>query len=241
VLARELVVQAGIGSDDLVVEIGAGSGALTRPLSERAGRVIAVERDPVLIDHLRSRIGRASNVDVVRANALRVELPEDPFRVFGNLPFSFGTRILRRLLDDVASPLVRLDALVQFEMARKRAAIAPSTLASLAWLPWWELTVVRRVPRSAFRPVPSVDAGMLVVRRRQPALLPASRRPAFVRALARGFATNRPLRRTFSDREALAWSRLADERGIDRDAGAADLDVFDWVALFGRLDARAGR
>jgi 23S rRNA (adenine-N6)-dimethyltransferase len=235
-------VQADVRASDLVVEIGAGSGALTRPLAETARRVIAVERDPRLADHLRARSGWGANVEVVQANALRVQLPDEPFRVFGNLPFSFGTRILRRLLDDVASPLGRVDALVQFEMARKRAAIAPSTLVSLGWLPWWEFAVTRRLPRSAFRPVPSVDAGMLAIRRREPALLPAHRRRAFVRLLARGSAApDRSLRATFFAARPRDWERLRDERGLDRDVRPAELDVFDWIALFGSTQGERAR
>src|SRR5206468_1398056 len=188
-LARERVDQADSGSDDLVVEIGVGSGALTRSLVQRARRVVAVERDPKLVEHLRSRRDLRSRVEIVEANALHVDLPDEPFRVFGNLPFSFGTRILRRLLDEVSSPLVRLDALVQLEMARKRSSITPSTLVTLGWLPWWELALVRRAPRSAFPPVPSVDAGVFVARRRHRPLLPDRRRPALLRALDRAFAS----------------------------------------------------
>jgi 23S rRNA (adenine-N6)-dimethyltransferase len=194
--------------------------------------MLAVERDPELVDHLSAVFASTSNVEIVRGNALRVGLPREPFRVFGNLPFSFGTRIMRRLLDDVASPLERVDAIVQFEAARKRAAISPSTLVSLGWLPWWELTLVRRIPRTAFRPVPGVDAGMLVIRRRERPLLPAHRRPMFVHLLTRAFASpDRPVRRglTVDDRR---WSRFADRRGLAPEVRPSDLDVFDWVALF---------
>jgi 23S rRNA (adenine-N6)-dimethyltransferase len=233
VLADELVRQADIRWDDVVMEVGAGTGALTRPLAERARRVIAVERDPSLVRHLRSRSDLGETVEIVESNALHVELPEEPFRVFGNLPFSFGTRILRRLLDDVGSPLVRVDALVQLEMARKRAAISPSTLVSLGWLPWWEFAVVRRVPRSAFRPIPGVDAAMLVITRRTPELLARELRPAFVRLLARSFrSSDRPIRRTLFRRNDAAWRRLAAQRGLTIDARPSELDVFDWVDLF---------
>jgi 23S rRNA (adenine-N6)-dimethyltransferase len=233
VLADELVRQADIRSEDVVVEIGAGTGALTRPLAERARRVIAVERDPLLARDLRSRSDLGPSVEVVEANALHVDLPREPFRVFGNLPFSFGTRILRRLLDDVGSSLVRVDALVQLEMAQKRAAIWPSTLVSLGWLPWWEFAAVRRVPRSAFRPVPGVDAAMLAITRRTPELLPPQQRSAFVRSVAQSFgSSDRPVRRTLFQRNDAVWTRLAARRGLAIDARPSELDVFDWVALY---------
>ncbi len=233
-LAAELVDQACVGARDLVVEIGAGTGRLTAPLADRAGHVVAVELDPVCVSHLRSALGGRRNVEVVHANALAVPLPHAPFRVFGNLPFSFGTRIMRRLLDDPASALQGLDALVQLDMARKRAAVWPNTLVSLGWQPWWELSVVRRIPRRAFDPVPGVDAGMLRVRRRADPLLSPAGRPAFVRFLGSGFArADRPVGVTFrSAVPAATWRRLARDRGLPPDARAAELDVFDWVALF---------
>lgn len=233
-LAAELVDQAGVGAHDLVVEIGAGAGRLTAPLADRAHHVIAIELDRGCVEHLRAAFAGRANVEIVHANALAAPLPPAPYRVFGNLPFSFGTRILRRLLDEPASALEGLDALVQVDVARKRAAVWPNTLVSLGWQPWWELSFVRRIPRRAFDPVPGVDAGVLRVRRRDEPLLPPASRAAFMRFVGSGFArSDRPVGGAFrSDVPAAVWRRLAQERGLPADARAPELDVFDWVALF---------
>jgi 23S rRNA (adenine-N6)-dimethyltransferase len=61
---------------------------------------------------------------------------------------------------------------VQWEVARKRAATPPSTALSTAWAPWWTFELGRRIPARAFRPVPRVDAAMLHVARRHPPILP---------------------------------------------------------------------
>jgi 23S rRNA (adenine-N6)-dimethyltransferase len=236
-LATELVEQTGISARDLVVEIGAGSGRLTVPLAERAGRLIAVERDPVWADRLRSSFSKDAHVAIVRANALHVALPRDPYRVVGNLPFAFGSRILARFLDDVGSPLQRLDALLQYEFARKRAQIHPNTLVSLGWQPWWELRLVRHVPRTGFEPLPSVDAGMLCVTRREPHLLPISARSRYMRLIAKGFsASAKPLRLTLrSSMSPRNWAGFVRQRGVAADVAPTELDVFDWVALLERV------
>ncbi|HTG48385.1 MAG TPA: rRNA adenine dimethyltransferase family protein [Actinomycetota bacterium] len=233
-LAAELVRETGVGAHDLVVEIGAGSGALTLPLSGCARRVIAVELDPRCVAHLRTAFAGAGAVEVIQANALAVPLPREPYRVVGNLPFSSGTRILRRLLDDPAGDLVALDAILQFEAARKRGSVWPGTLATLGWRPWWDSALVRRIPRGAFAPAPAVDAGVLRVRRRPAPLLPPARRPAFVRMLAAAFALpHRPVGAAVrSAVTPAAWRRLAAERGFAVDARPPDLDVSDWVAVF---------
>jgi 23S rRNA (adenine-N6)-dimethyltransferase len=95
------------------------------------------------------------------------------------VPFGVTTEIFRRLFDDPRVPLERADLIVQWEVARKRAESPPSTLLSTAWAPWWEFELVERIPARAFRPVPRVDAGVLRVTRRRPALLPESLAPHF--------------------------------------------------------------
>ena len=233
-VAAELVRDAGISSTDHIWEIGAGSGRLTAPLAERTGHVVAVERDSILAQGLRRRFAGSRVVEVVEGDALRVPMPSRPFRAFGNIPFAVTTPILRRLLDDPATPLIRADVLIQLEAARKRSAVWPSTLLTLGWAPWWEFALARRIGRLGFEPPPSVDGGLLVVTRREPALLPPTARADYVRLVRRAFERGSwPVRRSLKDvLPPLAWKRLARERGLEVDATPRDLDVFDWVAVW---------
>jgi 23S rRNA (adenine-N6)-dimethyltransferase len=230
-LATELIEQIGISRHDLVVEIGAGTGALTRPLLAHAGRVDAIELDEACATHLRHSMGGDPRLRVVCANALRAPLPIEPYRVVGNLPFGSGTRILRRLLDDPTTALVRADVLIQYEAARKRALAAPGSLATLRWAPWWSFQLLRRVHRTAFGPPPSVDAGLLSIERRATPLLRPDDRRAYLGVLVLGFArADRPLRHTLP-LPPRAWSAFVTARGLPRDARAPELDVRDWIAL----------
>src|SRR5262249_36216445 len=186
-LADLLVAEADFRPGELVVEIGAGVGAITSALAHREIEIVAVEVDPVWAQRLRDRVRGAGRrgVRVVNADFLSCPLPTRPFRVIGSLPFGGTTDILRRLLDDPGVPLKRADIVVQWEVARKRAAVPPTTLLSSVWAPWWEFRVGRRTPATEFRPIPHVDAGMLVVTRRDHPLLPpamAASWAGFVRA-----------------------------------------------------------
>jgi 23S rRNA (adenine-N6)-dimethyltransferase len=173
--AERLVDSAAFAAGDLVVEIGAGRGALTYALARRGVQVVALEKDAHWAESLRREVARrglGDGVRVVRCDALEYRMPRQPYRVIGSLPFGATTAILRHLLDEPASCLVRADLIVQWEVARKRAVMPPATLLSTTWAPWWSFEVVRRIPAAAFRPVPSVDAAVLCVTRRDPPLLP---------------------------------------------------------------------
>jgi len=180
-VADELVAQAAFDAGDLVVEIGAGRGACTFALARRGVRVIALEKDPHWADLLRREVVRlgAEGISVVCCDVLRYRMPRRPFRALGSLPFGITTAILRHLLDDPGSGLQRADLVVQWEVARKRAAMPPTTMLSTTWVPWWTFGVGRRISAGAFRPVPAVDAAVLRVTRRTPPLLPAHMAPAY--------------------------------------------------------------
>jgi len=126
-----------------------------------------------------------ARVQVMEADILSLPLPTRPFRAIGSLPFGQTTSILRHLLDNPTVPLERADVVVQWEVARKRAAVPPSTMLSTTWAPWWEFRLGPRIPATGFRPIPRVDAGVLVITRRSRPLLPvamARRYADFVRA-----------------------------------------------------------
>ena len=118
-------------------------------------------------------------IRVVCCDAREYRMPRRPFHAFGSLPFGATTSILRHLLDDPSSGLVRADLIVQLAVARKRSATPPATLLSTMWAPWWSFEMGRRIPAGAFRPVPSVDAAVLRVSRRVPPLLPPRMATAF--------------------------------------------------------------
>jgi 23S rRNA (adenine-N6)-dimethyltransferase len=239
-MAAEVVAGAAIARSDLVVEIGAGTGRLTAPLADAAGRVVAIELDPHLADGLRRRFARDARVSVIEGDALLVPLPAEPHRVVGNVPFHITTALLRRLLDDPGSACLAADLIVQAGLARKRCAMRPCTMLSLSWLPWWRLSIERVLPAGSFVPRPSVDAAALAVRRREPALLPAGCAPAYRALLRRAFNhADAPLRSTTMPRAA-AWKRFARDRGLPYDARPRQLDVWDWVALFGVQSMDAG-
>jgi 23S rRNA (adenine-N6)-dimethyltransferase len=116
------VAWAGIHHGDLVVDLGAGTGALTAALVDAGARVIAIELHPARADALRDRF-RGAPVTVVRTDVGRARLPRRPFRVVANPPWSLAETVRASLL---RSPhLVRADLVLPRWLVRRWAECYP--------------------------------------------------------------------------------------------------------------------
>ena len=166
-VAKSLVDAARVGEGDLVLDLGAGDGIITRRLAETGARVIAFELHPERAATLR-RWAAESHVKVVRADVRDLRLPSRPFRVVANPPFDGISAILVRLTSG-SSRLQRADLVVprsvalvwQRRLARPRSA--------------WLVTTTAPIPRSAFTPRPRIDTCVMTIERHRPQ--PADRRP----------------------------------------------------------------
>lgn len=233
-VARRIVLESKVKGGDLVLEIGAGGGMLTRQLARVAREVVAVEYDPRWAERLERRFCDDRNVRVVREDALVVRLPDEPFLVVANLPFGITTSFLHRLLDDPGVPLRSAHLLVQKEVALKHARSSPTTLKTLNWSPWYEFSAGLAVPSEAFHPAPTVDACLLVAAKRDPPLLDARNRHlfrAFVRQAfeGRGNVVGNTLLPTFTSTQI---RRLAQDNGFSRGSFPSDLTAGQWSRVF---------
>lgn len=159
--ARRLVADADIPLGAVVLDVGAGFGALAAPLIASGARVIAVEAHPGRARFLRDRFGRA--IVVVQADAGDLRLPLRPYHVVANPPFGVTAPLLRRLLQP-GSRLVSALLVLQEQAARRWAG--PNAPGVQRWGRTFDASLGIRVPRSAFHPSPHVDARVLVIRRR---------------------------------------------------------------------------
>nr|WP_241834421.1 16S rRNA (adenine(1518)-N(6)/adenine(1519)-N(6))-dimethyltransferase RsmA [Pseudofrankia asymbiotica] len=265
---RRLVRLAGVGPDDVVLEVGPGLGSLTLGLLTAARRVVAVEVDPPLAAALpataAARLGTATagRLTVLTQDALRLgpadlsspsggatalegaePAAEDaPGVLAANLPYNIAVPLLLGLLARVPS-IQRGLVMVQAEVADRLTSPPGSRVygvpsVKLAW--YAEARSAGPVPRSVFWPVPNVDSGLVAFARR-PAPAPDALRPDVFAAVDAAFAQRRKTLRT-----ALAgWAgspaavdRIAAAAGVDSGARGETLDVAAYCRL---AAARAAR
>jgi 16S rRNA (adenine1518-N6/adenine1519-N6)-dimethyltransferase len=151
---------ADLCSNDRVLEIGPGTGNLTRVLAERAGCVYAVEIDPALAEGLEGKFG---NVDVIRGDALKVELPRCN-KIVSNLPYQISSQITYRFLK---RPFDLAVLMYQKEFAQRMLALPGQEMygrLGMAVGCLCRAEILERVPRSAWRPVPQVDSVLVRLR-----------------------------------------------------------------------------
>lgn len=160
--AHQVVTAAGIRPGDLVLDVGAGTGALTAPLVDAGARVIAVELHPGRARQLRSRF-RGKPVTVVQVDAADLWLPRRAFRIVANPPFAITTALIRRFLSP-GSRLLTADLVVPRYVAdRWGGRRAPGVNR---WSKVFEIRALASLPRAAFRPPSRTETVVLRIEQR---------------------------------------------------------------------------
>jgi 16S rRNA (adenine1518-N6/adenine1519-N6)-dimethyltransferase len=225
VTARRLVERSGVQPGETVLEIGPGTGRLTRALQEVAGHVVALEIDPVLAGNLPGQVADPERLTVVEGNAAGEDLgrllertlePGARVRAVGNLPYESATAILARLLD-AARHLTGIAVLVQREVAER--IVSPPGRRSYGYLSVLcqdvaEPEITARLRPGAFRPPPAVDSALVRLRLREAPLRGDLDGEQF-----RGFVGG-----LFQQRRKTILNNLQSAAGISRDAAHLALE-----------------
>jgi 16S rRNA (adenine1518-N6/adenine1519-N6)-dimethyltransferase len=238
--ALERVMQAAeLDPGDAVLEIGAGLGTLTARLAREVRRVVAVELDDRLIAPLREVLAACPNVEVIQADALRLDLDDpmrgEPFRVVANIPYQITSHLLRRLMEMPAAP-DRVVLTLQAEVVdRVVAGAGEMSLLALSVQVYGAPRRMASIPAGAFFPVPQVDSAVLRIDRHPSPVIPADLIPSFFRLARAGFHQRRKqLRNSLAAGLGIPGVEVAvllERAGIRPDRRAQELALEDWERL----------
>jgi 16S rRNA (adenine1518-N6/adenine1519-N6)-dimethyltransferase len=239
---QRIVRIAGVGSDDVVLEIGPGLGSLTLALLPVVGHVVAVEIDERLATLLPSTVASrvpelAAHLTVVRHDALTLtELPEpQPTAIVANLPYNVAVPVLLHLLPMLPA-VRRVLVLVQLEVAQRLAANpgeAPYGVpsAKAAW--YGDVRFAGTIGRQVFWPAPRVDSGLVALDRWDPPRTTATRAEVFAVVDAAFGQRRKTLRAALAGwaGSAPAAERVLTAAGIDPSARGETLGIEQFARI----------
>lgn len=227
-IAERIVLVAGVGPEDTVLEVGPGKGMLTNALLKQAGKVVAVEADGTLTEGLRERFAKEiaeDRLELVHADIRNYPLPSTSYHVVANIPYYITGEIIRLFLESGHQPR-SMTLLVQKEVAARIAQASKASILSLSVKAYGEPKYEFTVPRGAFVPAPKVDSAVLSIRsisRQHFASTEEERR--FFALIHAGFAHKRKkLAKNLAD----AGFGTAE---VPENARAEDLSLNQWLAL----------
>ena len=232
-LIWKLISKTSINDQDIVYEIGAGSGIITRELIKKAGKVIVIELDKNLIDKMIDIFGQNSKVEIHQGNFLGYQLSSPKYKVFSNIPFNITSDIVRKLLYSSNTPE---DAylILQQEAAMKFSGNPTETEFSILAKPWFTFESVWDFQRTDFFPVPSVNVSLLHIHKRENPLVSNENADLYRLFVKYGFgAWKKDLKTAYKDIFSYEqWKRLSKDNRFPIKAIPTQLTFEQWIKLF---------
>ena len=236
-IVRKIVKAAEITSKDTVLEIGPGTGELTKEITKTAGKVIAVEKDPRMVKILKESLGDAVNLKVVQGDIRRIDvrecgIKENNYKVVGNLPFYLTAPVIRRFLESEKPPS-SMTLVVQKEVGQRICQKPPRmNLLAVSVQAYAEPKIISYISKKSFWPQPEVDAALIKI---TPKGVPMGDTDLFFKIVKAGFSQprkqliNNLSKKLGVDKEKVgAW---LEENGIRPNQRAETLFIEDWLRL----------
>lgn len=165
-----IVIEADLKTTDVVLEIGPGKGILTKKLLEKSSKVIAVEKDPELIEFLKKHFEKeidSGKLDLILGDILEINNLsshiKNKYKIVANIPYYITGAILRKFLES-ENPPERMVLLVQKEVAERIVARDnKESILSMSIKIYGEPKFIEKVPARYFSPAPKVDSAILLI------------------------------------------------------------------------------
>jgi len=237
--AERIVDAAKLPEGALVLEIGPGTGMLTKVLLAKGYRVIAVEADNALVPQLEETFSGEGNLALIHSDirAFNADTISEPYHVVANIPYYITGEIIRQFLTSTHQPR-SMTLLVQKEVAERVARDEKGSILALSIKAFGVPSYAFTVPKGAFVPAPKVDSAVLHIADISRDAFPnEGDEERFFTVMKLGFAHKR--KRLPKNLEE-GWGRAtiteaAAALGISPDARAEDIPLETWLKLSAEL------
>lgn len=232
-VVAKIISLSSLDSNDIVIEIGPGTGSITNELLRVVKKVIGIEIDKNLFEKLKEKYSRTDNIVIINGDFLSYSLPNNKYKVFSNIPFNITASIIKKLTVARNSPEDTY-LFVQKESAIKFGGIGKETLASLLLKPFFNSSIVYDFNKTDFRPVPSVDIVLMRIEKRDSSLVEDREIKLYRDFIAYSFGQWKPtlregLKSIFTDTQ---FARLSKDLKFSINAKPTELNFDMWLGLF---------
>ncbi|MGK2896099.1 MAG: ribosomal RNA small subunit methyltransferase A [Candidatus Saccharimonadales bacterium] len=188
-LVSELIGHSNVRKNDLVYDLGAGSGVISSVLANRVKHVVAVEIEPQALKTLRNNLGHVENVTIIEKDILTLTPPSESYKIFANIPFHISSDVVRKFTSATRPPKA-IYLIVQKQFARK---LVPGDNHFTSELgaeisPYFTARVRKPLRRTDFTPPPAVDTVLLEIKPREKLLMPLDQAIDYRELVARCFS-----------------------------------------------------
>jgi dimethyladenosine transferase len=232
----EIVAAAELDPSDIVLEIGGGIGNLSERIAPRVQKLIIIELDPQMISVLRSRLFVYSNIEIISGNVMDIDFSNLPFnKIVANLPYSISSDVTLKILKH------KFDAAVlmyQYEFAQRLTANSGNKdygRLSVHVQYKTEASMILKVPKSSFEPVPKVDSAVIKLIPR-PTLYPVKSEEFFFDVTKAIFSQRRK-----KIKNTLLGSELSQVPDLKTELKELEQRAFDESAEFKNAGKTAGK
>jgi 23S rRNA (adenine-N6)-dimethyltransferase len=232
-LVASTVRASSINKQDIVYEIGPGTGIITQVLAKIAKRVVVIEKDQNLVKKLRAKFRSLKTIEIHEADFLKYRIKHDEYKIFSNIPFNITSDIVRKILYG-KNPPRETYLVIQKEAAEKFTGVPFETQFSILTKPWFSFSIIRKFKPTDFVPVPKVDVVLLHVEKRSKPLVSSENAPVYQRFVKHGFGAWRKhlkaaYKKTFT---YVQWKKLARDLHFPLTATPTQLTFEQWLGLF---------
>lgn len=161
-----IVSSAEISKDDIILEVGPGTGYLTKKLIEKSQNIIAIEKDQRLIEPLKESFKEYPNIKIIEADILEFKpadhnLQPTAYKVIGNIPYYLTSHLIRNILEEWPKPK-SIILTIQKEVAQRMVAKPPHmNLLALSVQYYSSPEIIKIISKNNFRPIPKVDSAII--------------------------------------------------------------------------------
>lgn len=241
---EKLINASEIDKESLVLEIGPGTGNITKEIAKKAGEVIAIEKDKEMVNILKDALLEYRNIKLIEGDVLKYDFSsiiKNQYSVISAPPYYLTARLFRKFLEESKNPPKTMAIIIQKEVAKKITAKPPkNNLLAVSIKLYSNSKIEALVPKGSFWPTPKVDSAILILKDIKK---PNIDEKAFFGLIRAGFSSSRKKLSTnlskyykISKKEA---QKLLKEADINENSRAENLSINQWKLLLKHIESES--